>query len=104
MSYHTITQHIPEKSFQMVRYYGWYSNKSRGIRKKQGAERSSDEPVAKPEKRPGVNVLKRSMPVRLSLWWKVDPLCYPRYGGEMKIISFIRAIYCVKLVMSLSKH
>ena len=22
-----ITQHIPEKSFQMVRYYGWYSNK-----------------------------------------------------------------------------
>ncbi|MHC4685889.1 MAG: transposase, partial [Planctomycetota bacterium] len=31
-----ITQHIPEKSFQMVRYYGWYSNKSRGIRKRQG--------------------------------------------------------------------
>ncbi|MCR4291367.1 MAG: transposase [Candidatus Kuenenia sp.] len=30
-----ITQHIPEKSFQMVRYYGWYSNKSRGLRKKQ---------------------------------------------------------------------
>jgi len=25
-----ITQHIPEKSFQMVRYYGWYSNVSRG--------------------------------------------------------------------------
>jgi len=45
-----IAQHIPEKSFQMVRYYGWYSNKSRGIRKKQGAERSSDEPVAKPDK------------------------------------------------------
>ncbi len=34
-----ITQHIPEKSFQMVRYYGWYSNKSRGIRKKQGIQR-----------------------------------------------------------------
>jgi len=30
-----ITQHIPEKSFQMVRYYGWYSNKSRRLRKKQ---------------------------------------------------------------------
>ena len=41
-----IAQHIPEKSFQMVRYYGWYSNKSRGIRNKQGAERSSHEPVA----------------------------------------------------------
>ena len=26
----TITQHIPDKHFQMVRYYGWYSNTSRG--------------------------------------------------------------------------
>jgi hypothetical protein len=24
-----ITQHIPDKSFQLVRYYGWYSNKMR---------------------------------------------------------------------------
>jgi len=31
-----ITQHIPEKSFQLVRYYGWYSNRMRGDRKKQG--------------------------------------------------------------------
>ncbi len=25
-----ITQHIPDKHFQMVRYYGWYSSRSRG--------------------------------------------------------------------------
>jgi len=29
-----ITQHIPKKSFQMTRYYGFYSNKSRGVRAK----------------------------------------------------------------------
>ncbi|WP_321532633.1 transposase [uncultured Desulfuromonas sp.] len=29
-----ITQHIPEKSFQLVRYYGWYSNRARGDRQK----------------------------------------------------------------------
>lgn len=29
----TITQHIPEKSFQLVRYYGWYSNRARGDRR-----------------------------------------------------------------------
>ena len=29
-----ITQHIPKKSFQMTRYYGWYSNKARGVRLK----------------------------------------------------------------------
>jgi len=45
-----IAQHIPEKSFQMLRYYGWYSNKLRGIRYKQGAERSSHQPVAEPGK------------------------------------------------------
>ncbi|THB77398.1 MAG: hypothetical protein D6B25_07050 [Desulfobulbaceae bacterium] len=26
----SITQHIPEQSFQLVRYYGWYSNRMRG--------------------------------------------------------------------------
>ncbi|MBM4144521.1 MAG: hypothetical protein FJ225_13170, partial [Lentisphaerae bacterium] len=33
-----ITQHIPDKNFQLVRYYGWYSNKMRGQRGKQAAE------------------------------------------------------------------
>ena len=31
-----ITQHIPEKSFQLVRYCGWFSNRGRGERRKQG--------------------------------------------------------------------
>jgi len=31
----SITQHFPEPSFQLVRYYGWYSNRMRGDRKKQ---------------------------------------------------------------------
>ena len=26
----TITQHITDKGAQMIRYYGWYSNKMRG--------------------------------------------------------------------------
>jgi hypothetical protein len=29
-----ITQHIPDKGVQMVRYYGWYSNKIRGLRQR----------------------------------------------------------------------
>ena len=34
-----ITQHIPDKRFQMVRYYGWYSNKMRGQRRKREEEK-----------------------------------------------------------------
>ena len=30
----TVTQYIPDKRFQMVRYYGWYSNKMRVQRRK----------------------------------------------------------------------
>ena len=33
-----ITQHISDKRFQMVRYYGWYSNKMRGQRRKRAEE------------------------------------------------------------------
>jgi len=29
-----VSLYIPDKSEQIVRYYGWYSNKSRGLRKK----------------------------------------------------------------------
>ncbi len=45
-----ITHHIPEKSFQVVRYYGCYSNKSRGMRLKQGIVRPGDEPVNESER------------------------------------------------------
>ena len=41
-----IAQHIPDKGFQLVRYYGWYSNKSRGMRAKEQeveAEKGSEE-------------------------------------------------------------
>jgi hypothetical protein len=39
-----ITQHIPPKSYQMVRYYGWYSNRARGERRKRGILRPGNEP------------------------------------------------------------
>jgi hypothetical protein len=29
-----VTQHIPNKGKHQIRYYGWYSNKSRGLREK----------------------------------------------------------------------
>jgi hypothetical protein len=33
-----MTSHIPNKGEQMVRYYGYYSNLSRGLRKKTGMD------------------------------------------------------------------
>ena len=48
-----ITQHIPDKSFQLVRYYGWYSNKMRGQRKK----RAEEEAKEKDEVNEGIEVI-----------------------------------------------
>ena len=36
-----LTAHIPDRGEQMVRYYGWYSNKSRGSWKKAAQEGKS---------------------------------------------------------------
>ena len=39
------TQHIPAKGSHLIRYYGWYSNKSRGMRKKAAEAAGSAEDV-----------------------------------------------------------
>jgi hypothetical protein len=46
-----LTQHIPEKGEHLVRYYGWYSHRQRGIRaKRSGSGSFSDRQSAEPQK------------------------------------------------------
>ncbi|GAB4275434.1 MAG: hypothetical protein Kow00111_28770 [Thermincola ferriacetica] len=91
-----ITQHIPDQSFQLVRYYGWYSNRMRGDRKKRKAEKRRDES----EVAGNIEIIDIAdyRPIRIPspMWrecvkkiWEVDPLSCPRCHAEMKIISFI---------------
>ena len=69
----------------MIRYYGWYSNKSRGVRKKAQAavsdEPSSEEPTTSRSSQAWAMLIKRV--------YEVDPLCCPECGGQMKVVSFI---------------
>jgi hypothetical protein len=79
-----VTQHIPNKGEHQIRYYGWYSNKKRGLQ----------------EKKPKVGKIVGITPFqhKCQLIWaalikavyEVDPLKCPRCGGTMKIISFIK--------------
>jgi hypothetical protein len=71
------TQHIPPKGAHLVRYYGWYSNKSRGLRQK-AARAAAPQPAAAAE--------EGSAPTRpCNLTWaklikrvyEVDPLLCP---------------------------
>ena len=84
------TQHIPPKGAHLVRYYGWYSNKARGMRRKAAeAQQAATSPpaVAAPA----------SPPARCSQTWamlikriyEADPLTCQKCGGRMEVVAFI---------------
>ena len=102
------TQHIPAKGAHLVRYYGWYSNKARGLRAKAAAEvAAGDCPDFRvdesqlPENACAAAKMglspSASPPGRASQTWamlikrvyEADPLTCPKCGGEMKVVAFI---------------
>ncbi len=89
-----ITQHIPDKSFQLVRYYGWYSNKMRGQRDKRTAAAA----LAAAGKDVAVIDVSAHRPRRIpsAKWrelikkvWEADPLICPKCSREMRIVALI---------------
>ena len=79
------TQHIPAKGSHLIRYYGWYSNKSRGMRKKAEAA-TSKEPLAEAA---AVTRSSQTWAMLIKRIYEVDPLSCPECGGQMKVVSFI---------------
>jgi hypothetical protein len=89
----TITQHIPDKSFQLVRYYGWYSNKMRGQRDKQavgeaGAVGNAVEVIDVSEHRPR-RIPSAKWRELIKKVWEADPLLCPKCSREMRIVALI---------------
>ena len=90
-----MASHVPNKGEQMVRYYGYYSNVSRGKRKKG----DRDEPI------PSILVPDSSKEYRKN-WarliqkiYETDPLCCPKCSGKMEIISVIDDEDVIKRVL-----
>ena len=79
------TQHIPPKGSHLIRYYGWYSNKSRGMRKTAEAE-APDEPSSAEAAATGSS---QSWAMLIKRVYEVGPLCCPECGGQMQVESFI---------------
>jgi len=94
-----ITQHIPNKFSQLSRYFGFYSNKSRGLRAKaEQTEQTQD--TAEEKNKENINIIDVSkyQPKKVPslTWcecikkiWKQDPLICPECLGLMRVISFI---------------
>ena len=89
-----VIMHIPEPRRHLVRYYGWYSNVSRGKRRKAEAENGEvggagpASRAARVEAR-SARALRRSWAQLIKRIYEVDPLVCPSCGSEMKVIAFI---------------
>lgn len=81
-----VTQHVPDAGEHLIRYYGWYSNKSRGLRAK-GQRPVAARPTG--EKGPSAREARKRWAALIQQVYEVDPLLCPKCGGTMKIISFI---------------
>jgi hypothetical protein len=84
---------IPEPRRHLVRYYGRYSNASRGRRKKSGQQIEMaclDSAAARPEPTPAeISSLRRRWAEMIRRVYEIDPLVCPKCGSEMKVIGFI---------------
>lgn len=81
-----LVTHIPNRGEQMVRYYGFYSNKCRGLREKAGAD---DQLPALIESDVAFKQFRNNWAKLIQKIYNVDPLLCPRCRGTMRIISFI---------------
>jgi len=88
------TQHIPAKGSHLIRYYGWYSNKSRGMRKKAAEAAGSAEDVEDSSATVGAEEAsssrsRQSWAMLIKRVYEVDPLSCPECGGQMEVVAFI---------------
>jgi len=82
------TQHIPPKGSHLIRYYGWYSNKARGMRKKAEAAQA-DAPSSSESSNAPARLCSQTWAMLIKRVYEVDPLACPKCGGIMKVVAFI---------------
>jgi hypothetical protein len=107
-----LVQHIPDKGEHPIRYYGYYSNKARGMRARRAASQEPTKPAETQRGAPDqtraardglVFLRKRCWAMLIKHVYQVDPLRCPRCGGTMKIIAFIEA-HQADLIRKILEH
>ena len=82
-----LSQPIPDKGRQTIRYYGLYSDKARGIRRKKETSPSIAWPYSAPP--PPLKLPKRTWRDLICQAWPSDPLPCPKGQNEMRLMTLI---------------
>jgi hypothetical protein len=88
--------HIPNKGEQMVRYYGYYSNVSRGKRKEAGTD---DTVPCILESQGNEKAFRRNWARLIQKIYEVDPLICPKCQGAMRVISSIEDPSVIRAIL-----
>jgi hypothetical protein len=85
-----LVTHIPDKGEQLVRYYGYYSNKFRGLRKKDNSDGQIPDVVKNDVSK---KQFRKSWARLIQKVYNVDPLCCPKCSGKMRIIALLKMTF-----------
>ena len=91
-----VVSHIPNKGEQLVRYYGFYSNKSRGQRKKAETDNKIPSLVSTDISK---KKFKKNWARLIQKIYNVDPLKCKKCGNKMRIISFIEEEIIIQKIL-----
>jgi hypothetical protein len=81
-----VTQHIPDPGEHLIRYYGWYSNKTRGQRLKRAEPEGEVIEVSEPKPR---RIPSKKWRELIKKVWEADPLLCPHCHKEMRMVALI---------------
>jgi hypothetical protein len=85
-----VVSHIPDKGQVLQRSYGWYANRTRGIRRRAGAPAPPAGGAAEAVP-PAPADVRRRWAELLRRIFEVTPLRCPRCGEAMRVVAFLTA-------------
>lgn len=89
-----LSAHIPNSYESITRYYGWYSCRARGERKKREVP-TNIEPLPERASPPS-----SSWAACIKQVYEIDPLECPRCKAQMRIIAFVQDPVEIKKIMA----
>lgn len=92
-----LSQHIPDKGVQMIRYYGLSSNKMRGCRSRANPLASVPWPKGSPPQ--PLQLPNRKWRDLIRQAWHTDPLQCPECGKTMRFIALIEEPLVIEQIL-----